>query len=640
MKDRHKSRSGCRTCKQKRLRCDETKPECRNCTQKGLPCPGYQQRLQWSTKHERPAPTQAKGPANFTQLVTAASESIVPGSAKAAGNNVRTNALAVRTVPASQLTLPLVSPPASTSSLSWTSSSSSSSTLSPSPQPEDAVSTPDHDGALVALSREPATAVPSATAPPGEAGEAATSTMTQPVVDLPTILIEHWFKSVCSSWSALDSKSNPYRRLTAALWDKSEPVLHAVQSISAASLVERFPFAVKDNAREAHRNAARSIQQELVAFSRGSRPKFPTELLLALFCMSSSMCWMEARQLGQQYVRQARAVLKCLESWPLDPEGRELLEFFNGCLVYEEMLRSVVSDDEIDFENMLSWPEPDSYGPATHTAPHSWTGVSIDILRLFGKAIALCRRSRTRWRLNDGTSYTILQEAIEDIQEATKVEAAVLATVVTQLTDPNKAPETVTQARDLYYANEAYRLCALLQLYQTFPDLSARWVPTSTKDADKSAAWHSWVSPLALHITEILGNLSASRMGCIQPLLCLCAGSGLRYDSEVPLGSGKNSYLLSPESATQASSAPGPTSTDTPTPSLGISEHAIKISQARRFLMDRLDELELNLPPKPIGIAKQLLRAVWRAYDGEIGLSRRTHWLDVMSYTGLHSLFG
>jgi len=54
----------------------------------------------------------------------------------------------------------------------------------------------------------------------------------------------------------------------------------------------------------------------------------------------------------------------------------------------------------------------------------------------------------------------------------------------------------------------------------------------------------------------------------------------------------------------------------------------------------RLDELELTLPPKPIGVAKQLLRAVWSAYDEEIDMARRTHWLDVMSYTGLHSLFG
>ena len=30
-----------------------------------------------------------------------------------------------------------------------------------------------------------------------------------PTFDIPTFLIEHWFKSVCGSWSALDSQANP-----------------------------------------------------------------------------------------------------------------------------------------------------------------------------------------------------------------------------------------------------------------------------------------------------------------------------------------------------------------------------------------------------------------------------------------------
>src|SRR5688500_3347755 len=73
----HERESGTTTNhKPRQLRCDETKPSCRNCTQKGLECPGYQQRLQWSTKHERPYSATASGPENFDKLVTAASEVI------------------------------------------------------------------------------------------------------------------------------------------------------------------------------------------------------------------------------------------------------------------------------------------------------------------------------------------------------------------------------------------------------------------------------------------------------------------------------------------------------------------------------------------------------------------------------------
>ncbi|KAK0734710.1 hypothetical protein B0T26DRAFT_670966 [Lasiosphaeria miniovina] len=78
MKDRQKSRSGCLTCEQKRLRCDMIKPNCDNCTKKGLRCPGYQPRLKWSTKYEMRAVTS--GPDNFVQLVTAASEAIDEGT--------------------------------------------------------------------------------------------------------------------------------------------------------------------------------------------------------------------------------------------------------------------------------------------------------------------------------------------------------------------------------------------------------------------------------------------------------------------------------------------------------------------------------------------------------------------------------
>jgi len=200
---------------------------------------------------------------------------------------------------------------------------------------------------------------------------------------------------------------------------------------------------------------------------------------------------MEASQLGQQYVRQARAVLKSLEGWTLDSESQELLDFFNGCLVYEEMLRSVVSDDEVDIQNMLSWPEPTIRRPLVPAVPHPWSGVSSDILRLFGKATALCRRSRNRWRLSGATSYRILQSAMKDIEDATKVEECLLAVDVPQLRECGEPLQATDQARDLYHLTEAYRLCGLLQLYEAFPDLTEKRTP-NLKDVDGSIIWQSW----------------------------------------------------------------------------------------------------------------------------------------------------
>ncbi|KAK4189493.1 fungal-specific transcription factor domain-containing protein [Podospora australis] len=660
MKNRQKSRSGCRTC-------DETKPGCRNCAQKGFECPGYQQRLQWSTKHERLPTTTKAGPENFTQLVTAASASISqsvsaaasPASASAAAAPTRSdtstgNGAKLLNLPAASPTAPpphashgeTSAPRSATVSATVSAAASpsrSSFTLSPPPKfDEDGVENvnvqPSHGiiggGAMVHVAGK---------TPPLHHQQPQLA-MYQQVVDIPTFLIEHWFKSVCCSWSAFDSQANPYRRLTSALWNKSTPVFYALQAISAASLVERLPHVMRDTARAAPRKAAEAIHKELVAFSNASRPRFPSELLLSLFCMSSSMAWLESRQLGQHYVRQARAVLKSLDTWRLDDEAKELVDFFNGCLIYEEMLRSVVSEDEIDFEHMLSWPEPVNKGPLVPTTPHAWTGVSADVFRLFGKAIALCRRSRTRWRHNDGTSYRILQGAMKDIQEATSVEESLLAIDIadpSELLATTQPQHTAAQAYDLFHATQAYRLSSLLQLYETFPDLVSKRMP-GLADADGSVIWNTWVSPLALHVAEVLEKLPVGSMRCIQPLLCLCAGSGLRYDAKVPLGRGSNSHLLSPEivGTTSPSSAGSVTNVDFLVLNPEVSESSIKISRARAFVMERLDQLESSLPPKPIGVAKQLLRAVWTAYDEEIGLTRRTHWLDVMSYTGLHSLFG
>ena len=42
-----RSHQGCWTCKQKRRRCDNTRPECLNCLRLGIQCEGYEVRLRW-----------------------------------------------------------------------------------------------------------------------------------------------------------------------------------------------------------------------------------------------------------------------------------------------------------------------------------------------------------------------------------------------------------------------------------------------------------------------------------------------------------------------------------------------------------------------------------------------------------------
>ena len=41
--------SGCVTCKEKRLKCDESKPTCDHCRRRGVPCGGYKKDFKWKT---------------------------------------------------------------------------------------------------------------------------------------------------------------------------------------------------------------------------------------------------------------------------------------------------------------------------------------------------------------------------------------------------------------------------------------------------------------------------------------------------------------------------------------------------------------------------------------------------------------
>ncbi|KAK3902247.1 hypothetical protein C8A05DRAFT_34053 [Staphylotrichum tortipilum] len=130
-------------------------------------------------------------------------------------------------------------------------------------------------------------------------------------------------------------------------------------------------------------------------------------------------------------------------------------------------------------------------------------------------------------------------------------------------------------------------------------------------------------------------------MSYIQPLLCLCTGSGLRRESKAPLGGGQHGFVQDTDLNTTGMPTPVPSQSDLHLlGSNDVSENTIKVLQARQAVMARLDQLEVNLPPKLIDVAKQHQPAVWSAYNDEIGLTRHTHWLDVMSYTGLRSIFG
>lgn len=52
----NRTKTGCMTCRRRKKKCDETRPECNNCLRGGFVCSGYQQRGQWPKTEQKQAP--------------------------------------------------------------------------------------------------------------------------------------------------------------------------------------------------------------------------------------------------------------------------------------------------------------------------------------------------------------------------------------------------------------------------------------------------------------------------------------------------------------------------------------------------------------------------------------------------------
>ncbi|KAI0155719.1 fungal-specific transcription factor domain-containing protein [Pestalotiopsis sp. NC0098] len=685
-----KSRSGCRQCKQKRIRCDETRPACINCVRSGLACPGYRVSLCWSTKHEQPTSSSssaALGPADFELLASTASQAI-HGGGRRAGNTGSGRTLGATPVPDYAL-------PAHAAQYGGTVQSpavlNGHSQATP---PPDASLSPIGFYPLPLLSDSPisihaltpcTTEYPVDISLPAEAAVTDTGwliddrhspllspphVMSSPVVShseiisdtrtcadrvgalgspkaslvhLPTFLVQHWFGSVCRYWSAFDSESNPLRLVAGSLWGSSQVVFYSLQSMSAATLAETMPDC-KEITNSAPSLAVQAISEELTELytSEDTDLRFPCGLVLGLFCMGSSTCWDDPKKTGSHFYRQASKLMRYfqLRSDLLSDEDRQLLDFFGGCMKYEEMVRNVAGEPDAPPKRVSGG---ENHRREISIRPHAWTGVSPDILGLFGEAILLCRQECARRRGQTNMTRESLREALAAIDEAQALEEALLAVEPACLQPDDPECAGATRWAHLRDSTEGYRVASLLQLYQTFPDLVARRIPEQV-GSDGLVPNSSWLVPLALYLMAILERTPpSSDLRCIQPLLYLSAGSCLSYDDLSATSShtgsrGDGSAMLAPDSTPQYLASVFPTTCfvqdETSKP-----PH-LDVRSARKLITERLEQLEQVLPPKPIRVAQQLMKATWEVFDGEICAQRKTHWLDVMTSTSLTTLFG
>lgn len=398
----------------------------------------------------------------------------------------------------------------------------------------------------------------------------------------------------------------------------------------------------------------------------------PTGVMFAMFCLGTTICWVDSRGLGLPFFRELRALLRRLNAQPPTDSSRsslELLDFFNQSMVYCDMLLAVVSDDR-DIDLLDEAPPTAAFGLTSPKMLHPWTGVSPLSAQLVAESVRLCRRSRARLRQPfhvGGASYTA---TLEDLPLAQALEERLLALEIgAESQEGINTGDLVTPQAHLNMTAEAYRIAALLHLYQTFHELALQRLPIARADAESpflsdATLWDEWIVPLALHLVKILRQIppsSGSRV--IQPLLYISAATGLRHSRAGPATkhSDFGSYLSSSmsedgwgcrsrsqqslyDSDTLMSYIAQITSSEYGTiPDPDLQDVSLEINNARHFILERLGMFEMSLPPAPIVVAKQLASTIWKSYDNDHDLGGglyTVHWIDVMELNDLRSMFG
>jgi hypothetical protein len=531
-------------------------------------------------------------------------------------------------------------------------------------------------------------------------------------VDLSTTLVEYWFSHVCSMWSTYDSPQNWYRTLAGSTWGHSEPVYFALQAMSASVLVDSLPH-LKRTLPALTTQAAQSIHRAVQAnlTLQGEQAKaLPTDVLLAVMGMGTSICWADPRQLGFWFLDQARELLKRYGDEGdvrLDANGQQTIEHFRQALTYWEMLANVVTKDyqsslkakrskfKRRIRRAMSMNEPgvdtDGIGatvsstgqfPKSSRKPapmHPWAGVSSEIQQVFGLVMGLCQ-NRCVARISDTIPSTDdLCDALCDIELAHDLEKEILAFdfVGDANASSNETGDPNAPLSHLIDTAEAYRLASLLNLYLAFSDLEVKFVRNSACSSSPNNNTSSWVQApegmprdhalvtLTLRLVEVLKRIPVdSGARCIQPILLISAATGLRFDvpthqPKCAMGSShsihKRGTMINQTAmfSTIASSSSLFNSNDrafdfstnfgsdqSDASEVQLTSLTLEVAAARRFIVNRLGALQQSLPPRPIGVALALVRAIWFNYDSADESLRSMHWMNTMVNSGLQTLFG
>lgn len=620
-----KARTGCSTCKRRKVKCDEQLPGCKRCAKIGVECPGYHKPVKWSVKYERHMvhssltasnsfPRFDSGARNLSNLMQPKSN---PGSVETQNNND------------DEVQAPGPLMQGSSSSLSDAREHLEDilevqppSTLNP--------------GQLLTLCEDVQADEEFPLALNALHDDSLCLTSYTPTLQA-SLILDHYFTTVCHFNSSFDSANNPFRSEVSRMMADSPLLFGCVLSMSAAHLYQGdkssssipLEFQTEAMSHLSHTLSELPTRKECevddnrptVSVSREKILNVSDDLLLSIIFLGMTAAWHDVSATGLPHLHGSRQLFR---SWIslnnlADIDKRRKMTrtqtFVVSSMVYWEAMSSALFDQQYEgLSHLTMFCDPH---PPALIQPCPWTGVATPIFVFLAQTLTLVRNNQALKSLWVFESGEIHRRALygELLAKANSLEREILRYRLPSLALIEDIGDPCTTPDHLLAISSCYRMAALLELYTAFPEITRTGGrPDGAIDLDRDNEKTHLIMGLAFSILEILEKIpDDSGTISIQLLSLLIAGSVLGPVS--PMGEDeelKRSELL----------------------------------RLRTFVRQRIHKMYAAVRLGPIGNAMVILEEVWARMDMLPAIQNANsaissfHWINIMSEKKLETMFG
>lgn len=676
-----KSHNGCQRCKNKKLKCDETRPSCQACNKDGVECPGYAPQLKWSRKHEKydqpssaqepkakarrkddPKPALSETPEDVTEVpdtriqttdIEASTASEPPTAHPWPPNNLDFDPAMLDWMDYGMSTFEPFPPNDMTQFFGagqspfapyhaipgMTASNNGHMHTAIDPYSFSPLAVPRNGS--IGLANLNSRSNPTSTGDPLDAPVNTPINNEEARNDSGSLLgafyrlatpsttarfseehlVQHYFSDVCALYSCFDSEKNPFRSLVADLWKESTTIHLSIQSMAIAHLSNHYLY-MAPLGRIKRMQSWKSLQIDLRRY-RAGKVALDTVLMSCLLLGLSSP-WHQPSDLGLQYLFIARSLIQMYlrsskqSSAPLSNE-----KFYLDAFMHWEMLASFFEPVAMMSFPGFGAPNPPMPVRGEMVSPHPWTGVAPELHFALAEVGRVLRRRRSRLATMTETHVEEQSQTDQiDDQWSRSLEQLLQMIRLPDLGDIEEYGDKYTPRIDLLRAAEAYRYVGMLELYMIVPSLLEARIDRGESFPPSNV--EDFVEPV-----DDSGFLEAR-----DSWLSAIALHTLQLIKDVAIHSATcRMHLLILVSAGSQLRLPSST--------LGSEDvsnaHHDKVLEGRGFVDSRMLALSRKYPQKQVLQILDIIKEAWDRLDrGE----RRVHWLGVAHEQNWQTMLG